>query len=206
MEKSKKWSKLLSNNFNTISSVFLLIIALFALGLVYNQLQYQKKENNSNLIGDYLILEKLFFEIQQLRNIPENSIFFENAYKEQTIQYLKDLKDIVNQGVNNDLLKMNSKIYSQWWVFYGQIDFTINMLNDEILLTKYYNIPVNREFILNGLPVDKKDFDMKTLEDFKNYFKTFWIKGVENLFTIKEIKNYSEMYFDLSNYGRIIRE
>jgi len=62
MEKSKKWSKLLSNNFNTISSVFLLIIALFALGLVYNQLQYQKKENNSNLIGDYLILEKLFFE------------------------------------------------------------------------------------------------------------------------------------------------
>ncbi len=206
MEKSKKWFKLLSNNFNTISSVFSLIIALFALGLVYNQLQFQKKENNSNLIGDYLILEKLFFEIQQLRNIPENSIFFENAYKEQTIQYLKDLKNIVNQGVNNDLLKMNNKIYSQWWVFYGQIDFTINMLNDEILLTKYYNIPINSTFTLKGLPVDKKDFDMKTLESFKNYFKTFWIKGVKNLLTIKEMKNYREMYLDLSNYGRIIRE
>jgi len=205
-EKDKKRFKLEYNRFNTIIAFASLIIATIALVLVSNQLNLQKKENRSNLIGDYLILEKLFFEIEQLRHIPENRVFFENAHKEQTIQYLKDLKHIVNQGVNNNLLKMNNKIYSRWWVFYKQVDFTINTLSDEILITKYYNISVNRGFALYGVPVNKNDFDMETLEDFKNYLKTFWIKGVENLLDIKEIKNYREMYNDLSNYGRIIRE
>jgi|AntAceMinimDraft_9_1070365.scaffolds.fasta_scaffold06660_3 hypothetical protein len=205
-DNKKKEFKLSYNIFNTFIAFASLFIAIIALCFVNNQLSFQKEENKSNLIGDYLILEDLYFEIEQLRHIPENKVFFENSYKENTIQYLKDLKHIVTQGVDNNLLKLNNEIYSQWWVFYKQIDFTINILNGEILLTKYYNIPVDRGFALNGIPVNKNDFDKNTLGNFKNYLRTFWVKGVEPILEIKEIKDYGEMYNELSNYGRIIRE
>ncbi|MDP2684501.1 MAG: hypothetical protein Q8P20_05615 [bacterium] len=205
-DNKKKRFKLSYNVFNTLVAFASLIIAIIALVLVNNQLSFQKEENKSNLIGDYLILEDLYFKIEKFRHVPESTFFFENSHQEQTIQYLKDLKHIVNQGVNNSLLKMNNEIYSQWWVFYKQIDFTINTLNYEILLTKYYNIPIDSGFALNGIPVNKNDFDKNTLESFKNYLKTFWIKGVKDLLEIKEIKEYRDLYNDLSNYGRIIRE
>ena len=192
--------------FNTIVAFSSLIIASIALIIVSNQLYLQKKEDRSNLIGDYLILENLYFKLTDLRSIPDNRVFIEKSYREQTIQYLNDLKSIVNQGVNNNLLKMNDEIYSQWWVFYKQIDFTINSLNDEILLNKYYGIPIKREFASNGIPINKNEFDINTLENFKNYLRTFWIKGVENLLEMKEIQNYREKYNNLSNYGRVIRE
>jgi len=171
-----------------------------------NQLELHKKVDKSNLIGDYFILESLYFKIYDMKFIPNNGAFIDESYRKQTIQYLQDLKFIINQGINNSLLKMNDTIYSQWCVFYYQTENTIKSLNNELLIKKYYDIPMQFEYSLNGKIISKKEADMNTLEDFKGYLRTFWIKGVEPMFKIKEMQYYDNMYRILSKNGSILRE
>jgi|GEM_PF-3258641 len=172
-----------------------------------NQLKLHKKVDKSNLIGDYFILKSLYFKIYELKFIPNNGVFIDESYRKRTIQYLQDLKPIINQGINNSLLKMNDTIYSQWCVFYYQTENTIKSLNNELLIIKkYYDIPMQFEYSLNGKIISKKEADMNTLEDFKGYLRTFWIKGVEPMFKIKEMQYYDNMYRILSKNGSILRE
>ncbi|MFA4851353.1 MAG: hypothetical protein WC868_08275 [Bacteroidales bacterium] len=171
----------------------------------------QKKEDRSNLIGDYLILESIYWKIADLKIIPVlyNSVFINESYREQTIQYLQDLKSLINEGITTKLLKMNDKIYSQWWVFSQQIDHTINNLNDTASLNplkKYYNIPVRIGWTLNGKILSKKEHDLETLEAFKDYLRTFWIKGATPMIEIKEMQYYRNKYIKLSNCGHIVTE
>lgn len=195
-------------NFNTIIAFISLIVSAIALIIVCNQFNIQKREDNSNIIQDYFVLDNLYYEIKSLKSFTDlyPDLILDSLNTSKTIVCLNDLKSLVYSGINNNLLKKHNKIYSQWWVFYSQTDFTIKILEEESMLEKYYEIPQKHGYAIKGKEVSKNIFDIETLKDFIGYFKTFWIKGVEPMLNINEVKYYNDKYIGLSNWGRPIRE
>lgn len=170
-----------------------------------NQLDIQKNEDRSILIGDFLILKNLYWKLNSMKSIPDYRDFFVESNRKGTLQYLNDLKSIINEGINTKLLKMNDKIYSQWWFFENQIESTINTLNGTNMLIaseKYYNIQVPFEYSRNGKEISKNENDLETLISFEKYLKIFWKKGATPLLEIKEMRYYYDSYQKLSNMGR----
>lgn len=169
-----------------------------------SQLEIQQKENISEQIGDYLILDHIYWEVYEFKSliIGYESIFINEKFREQTIQCLSDLKSIVFKGIDNKLLKMDNKIYSQWWAFYQQVDFTLNSIRTDRGILKYYDIPLN---VTYGNGLTKSESELMILNQFKQYFNTFWIKGVQPILEMKEMRLYREMYLELSNHGRPIK-
>lgn len=186
----------------TIIAVTSLLIALCALKIANNQLEFQEKEDRTNLIVDCSILENLFFRLNKMWLVPKNNIFIDEAFREQTVQYLQELKSIIKQGLDNNLLKMNDQIYSHWRFFDHQIESTLRTIIDEQPLEKYYGITIPHVYFKEHKEVSKNEYVVEQLEIFKEWIRIFWEKGGRRIMGIKEVQQYRQKYLDLSNRGR----
>jgi hypothetical protein len=175
------------------------------------QLSIQRKVDKSNIIGDCQILEGLWEKLTFMLRMGNNDNPFptDTSFRKRTIKFLVDLKALVNQGINNNLLKTHEKIYSQWVYYNSQIEHTLYFLNfsKENAITKYFGIPIS----ITGLspnpsikPPTKEESDIDQLKVLNEWTKRFWNKDVEPMMDIKEIQTYR--HNNMTNYNRVTNE
>jgi hypothetical protein len=175
------------------------------------QLSIQRKVDKSNIIGDCQILEGIWEKLTLMLRMGNNDNPFpiDTSFRKQTIRFLVDLKALVNQGINNNLLKTHEEIYSQWVYYYSQIEHTLYFINfsKENVFTKYFEKPItitNLSPDPSIKPRNKEESDIYDLKVLTEWTKRFWIKGVEPMMNIKEIQTYR--HNNITNYNRVFKE
>lgn len=176
------------------------------------QLLIQQRQDISNTIKDALSIYNLEFKIRDMMFIQDNYMYFDKSYRKQTLTYLNDLKALVNEGVNNNLLSRYENIYTFWIAFKEQIETTMYFLNvyEENLITKYYNIPPTiKNASINGEtppPYSAEKSAQFNLKAFKEYSKTFYDNGVLKARDILEVEKYAAKFYSLTFIRQLKKE
>lgn len=162
------------------------------------QLQIQNVNEKSISVSDFYELEIIIQELNSLQGFVNSELFSDMSKRENVINYLNAINKQVYAGMGNKIVKLNDKIYSQWWLFHGQIKYRLWVLNGYVSNNeKYYGYRLKKSYanLENELISEEEDYiDGSKL--FKNSSLVFYEKGIKPIFKLKEYINKHRKYFN----------
>lgn len=165
------------------------------------QLRINKKYEKSYSNFDFFHLTILHNKLTQLESLISGNEIVDYKYKHETVEFLKYIKDLVRSGTENNFLMQYDNLFSNWWLFYQQIESTIFLITNMEEPYKFYNLKPIRKSYFNDKLISEEEAYKLTMKSFSKYYFNFLQKGVFPLLQIELIKKTRSDFLESSLYS-----